>query len=43
MLASGPIAFADDDDDQIETWMIGQAQELGGNRRTVARKACGRV
>jgi hypothetical protein len=36
--ATGPIAFADEDDDQIETWMIGQGQELSGNRRAVARK-----
>ena len=37
--ATGPIAHADEDDDQIETWMIGQGQELSGNRRTIARKA----
>ena len=36
--ATGPIAFADEDDDQIETWMIGQGQEPSGNRHTVARK-----
>ena len=29
--ATGPIAFADEDDDQIETWMIGQGQEPSGN------------
>ena len=36
--ATGPIAFADEDD-QIETWMIGQGHEPSGNRHTVARKA----
>jgi hypothetical protein len=40
--ATGPIAFADEDDDQIETWMIGQGQELSGSRHTVARKPWGR-
>jgi len=35
--ATSPIAHADEDDDQIETWMIGQGQELSGNRHTVAR------
>jgi hypothetical protein len=36
----GSIAFADadEDDNQIETWMIGQGQELSGNRHAVARK-----
>jgi hypothetical protein len=38
VVATGPIAHADEDDDQIETWMIGQGQELSGNRRTVGRK-----
>ena len=28
--AVGPIAHADEDDDQIETWMIGQGQEARG-------------
>ena len=37
VVATGPIAHADEDDDQIETWMIGQGQELSGNRRTVGR------
>jgi hypothetical protein len=27
VIAIGPIAHADEDDDQIETWMIGQGQE----------------
>jgi hypothetical protein len=38
--ATGSIAFADadEDDNQIETWMIGQGQELSGNRHAVARK-----
>jgi hypothetical protein len=40
--ATGPIAFADEDDDQIETWMIGQGQEPSGNRHTFARKPWGR-
>ena len=40
--ATGPIAFADEDDDQIETWMIGQGSEPSGNRHTFARKAWGR-
>jgi len=40
--ATGPIAFADEDDDPIETWMIGQGQEPSGNRHTVARKPWGR-
>jgi hypothetical protein len=31
--AISPIAH--EDDDQIETWMIGQGQELSGNRHTV--------
>ena len=39
VMATGPIAHADEDDDQIETWMIGQGQDLSGNRRTIARKA----
>ena len=26
--ATGPIALADEDDDQIETWMIGQGQGI---------------
>jgi hypothetical protein len=34
-----PIAHADEDGDQIETWMIGQGQETRGNRRTVVRRA----
>jgi hypothetical protein len=38
-IATGPIAFADEDDDQIETWMIGQGQELSGNRHIVVRRA----
>lgn len=38
VIATGPIAFADEDD-QIETWMIGQGQEPSGNRHTVARRA----
>ena len=33
--AIGRIAHAVEDDDQIETWMIDQAQEPGGNRHTV--------
>ena len=40
--ATGPIAFVDEDDDPIETWMIGQGQEPSGNRHTVARKPWGR-
>ena len=35
--ATGPTAFADEDEGQIETWMIGHGQELSGNRRTIAR------
>ena len=31
----GPIAHAVEDDDQIETWMIGQGQEPTGNRHIV--------
>jgi hypothetical protein len=40
----GSIAFADadEDDNQIETWMIGQGQELSGNRHAVARKSWSR-
>jgi hypothetical protein len=38
VIAAGPIAFADEDDDQIETWMIGQGQEPSGNRHIVVRK-----
>jgi hypothetical protein len=34
-----PIAHADEDGDQIETWMIGQGQETRCNRRTVVRRA----
>ena len=34
-----PIAHADEDGDQIETWMIGQGQETRRNRRTVVRRA----
>jgi hypothetical protein len=37
--AIGPIAPAHEDDDQIETWMIGQGQEPTGNRHTVVRRA----
>src|SRR3954453_16291236 len=37
--AIGPIAHADEDDDQIETWMIGQGQEARGNRHAVVRRA----
>jgi hypothetical protein len=37
--AIAPIAHADEDGDQIETWMIGQGQETRGNRRTVVRRA----
>ena len=36
--ATGPIAFAEEDDGQIEIWMIGQGQELSGDRRMVARQ-----
>ena len=35
---AGPIAHADEDDDQLETWMIGQGHEPSGNRHTVVRK-----
>jgi hypothetical protein len=35
---SGVAATGPEDDDQIETWMIGQGQELSGNRHAVARK-----
>ena len=35
--ATGPTVFADEDEGQIETWMIGHGQELSGNRRTIAR------
>jgi hypothetical protein len=35
--ATGPTAFADEDEGQMETWMIGHGQELSGNRRTIAR------
>jgi hypothetical protein len=31
----GPSAHMVEDDDQIETWMIGQGQEPSGNRRKV--------
>jgi hypothetical protein len=41
--ATGPIAFADEDDGQIETWMIGQGQELSGNRHAVVRKPWSRL
>ena len=41
LMATGPIAHADEDD-EIETWMIGQGQDLSGNRRTIARKALDR-
>jgi len=37
--ATGPIAHADEDDDQIETWMIGQGQEPSGNRHIGVRRA----
>jgi hypothetical protein len=37
--AIGRIAHAVEDDDQIETWMIDQAQEPSGNRRTVVGAA----
>ena len=39
--AVDPIAHADEDDDQIETWMIGQGQEMRGKRYTVIRRAWG--
>jgi hypothetical protein len=36
--AIGPIPHADEDDDLIETWMIGQGQETRGPRaRTLGR------
>jgi len=35
---AGPIAYADEDDDQLETWMIGQGHEPSGNRHPVVRK-----
>ena len=35
----GRIAQAVEDDDQIETWMIGQGQEPRGNRQIVVRRA----
>ena len=41
VMAIGPIAHADEDDDQIETWMIGQGQEARGNRNAVVRRAWG--
>jgi hypothetical protein len=37
--AIGPIAHANEDDDQIETWMLGQGQEPRANRHTVVRRA----
>ena len=37
--AINPIAHAVEDDDQIETWMIGQGQEPSGNRQIVVRRA----
>jgi hypothetical protein len=37
--AISPVAHVDDDDDQIETWMIGQGQEARGNRHTVFRRS----
>ena len=37
--AIGRIAHAVEDDDQIETWMIGQGQEPSGNRQIVVRRA----
>ena len=37
--AIGRIAHAVEDDDQIETWMIGQGQESRGNREIVVRRA----
>jgi hypothetical protein len=37
--AKGRIAHAVEDDDQIETWMIGQGQEPSGNRHIVVRRA----
>jgi hypothetical protein len=33
-IPTGPIAHADEDDDRIETWMIGQGQEPRGNWQT---------
>jgi hypothetical protein len=33
------IAHAVEDDEQIETWMIGQGQEPSGNRQIVVRRA----
>jgi hypothetical protein len=38
-MSTGPIAFADEDGDQIETWMIGQGPETSSNRHTVVRPA----
>jgi len=38
VISTGPIAFADEDDDQLETWMIGQGHEPSGNRHTVVRE-----
>ena len=35
----GRIAHAVEDDDQIETWMIGQGQEPSGNRHAGPRTA----
>jgi hypothetical protein len=35
----GAIANVFEDDDQIETWMIGQGQEPSGNRPIVVRRA----
>src|SRR3954452_5114367 len=39
--AIGPIAHADEDADQSETWMIGQGQEARGDRNAVVRRAWG--
>jgi hypothetical protein len=36
-IPTGPIAHADDEDDEIETWMIGQGLETRGNRSTLPR------
>ena len=41
--ATGPIAFAEEDDGQFETWMIGQGQELSGDRRMVVGQRCRRL
>ena len=41
VMATGPIAHADEDD-EIETWMIGQGQEISSSRRSIARKGSDR-